>query len=168
MAQVIPNRCHASDIEANQSRVTVPADLCRTPRNIAKNLKSFKADEMYGFLLYFAPPLLQSRPKDPRIIRNLLARIYMTVVQEVIYEEDVEELEIDVVDFVKSYQEIYMHRDEDETEDLCICMSNMHGILHLPGCIRACGPAWTYWQFLMEKMNGNIVEWIRAKRSIHG
>ncbi|KAK9311648.1 hypothetical protein V1524DRAFT_370951 [Lipomyces starkeyi] len=137
--------------DINSSAKDVPASLARSPLDIFKNFRSYRAESWFDFLQLFSHPLLDSR-MSPEVRKNFvqLSRIYSVATQEKITADDLRLLEDISFSFVQSYEEIFSFDPTSRT-------SNLHGLLHISNSIRNCGPAWVYWQFTMEKTCGNIV-----------
>ncbi|KAF8581153.1 hypothetical protein K439DRAFT_1354968 [Ramaria rubella] len=55
--------------------------------------------------------------------------------------------------WVQQYKRWYYQYKE---EHLLACTFNIHALLHIPAYIRWCGPAWTTWQFPMERFCGKL------------
>jgi hypothetical protein len=144
--------------DINSCAKDVPASLARSPLDIFKNFRSYRAENWFDFLQLFSHPLLDSR-MSPEVRKNFvqLSKIYSVATQEKITADDLRLLEDISFSFVQSYEEIYSFDPTSRT-------SNLHGLLHISNSIRNCGPAWVYWQFTMEKTCGNIVNWISGKR----
>jgi hypothetical protein len=143
--------------DIKESAREVPAALVRSPENIYQHYRSYRAHNWFDFLQLFAHPLLDGRASlEVRKNLALLARIYSVSTQEELTEEDIRYLEGAVLEFVKSYENLY--------SDPTVCTSNLHGILHLADCVKNCGPAWGYWQFTMEKTCGNVVSWLKGNK----
>ncbi|KAK9334432.1 hypothetical protein V1521DRAFT_450777, partial [Lipomyces starkeyi] len=125
--------------DIKESALEVPAALARSPENIYQHYRSYRAQNWFDFLQLFAHPLLDGRASlEVRKNLALLARIYSVSTQGVLTEEDIRYLEGAVLEFVKSYENLY--------SDPAVCTSNLHGILHLADGAKNCGPAWGYWQ----------------------
>ncbi|KAK9364356.1 hypothetical protein V1509DRAFT_636648 [Lipomyces kononenkoae] len=138
-------------------KYNVPAALARSPEDVCQNHNSYRAQNWFDFLQLFAHPLLDGRA-SPDVRKNmaLLARIYSIATQEQISPADLGFMDRAVKEFVESYECLYT--------DPTVCTSNLHGLLHLPECIKNCGPAWAYWQFTMEKTCGNVVRLLQGKK----
>jgi hypothetical protein len=46
---------------------------------------------------------------------------------------------------------------------LSTCTLTIHALLHIPEDIRNCGPVWTYWCFVMERLCGILLRAVKSK-----
>jgi len=57
------------------------------------------------------------------------------------------------------YAQVYAGRQER----LRLCRPTMVALLDMAPNLRACGPAWSYWKFPVERLKGNLTRLIRSR-----
>jgi len=58
----------------------------------------------------------------------------------------------------------YTHVYTGKEERLRLCRPTVVALLDVPANLRACGPAWSYWQFPAERLIGTLTRLIRSRR----
>jgi hypothetical protein len=148
-------------IGRDMAAVRWPSVWGQAPRDISLHSASFKAAEWRGFMLHTMVPLMTGRLPGPMVrslgafasaLRRLLSR-------QPLREEELDGLERAMVEFVHFYERTFYRR---EYELLRVCTSNAHQLLHLVGCLRACGPLWTHSQWAMERLIGRLTRQVAA------
>ena len=150
----------------SDARANIPTYLGHAPRRIDNHHKGYKAAEWEAWLTLFGVPLLDQRLDDQCVDNfRILSRIYTIATQHSIALADVGVLDALVVQFVRSYEQIYLYSGESnkDPQRLPVCSVNVHYLLHLPAYIRDCGPARYWWQFPMERFCGVIKPKARSK-----
>ena len=143
---------------------TIPVSVARTPRNIAVSRNSFKATEHLSWLLQFSMPLLWSLglPQEDVDIWLLFITSARLAMQTSISNDQVNAIQRHLEEFVVRFQEKYV-----PSNVLRNANSQVHALLHLSHCIRTMGPAWSYWQFGVERYVGTLEAMATSQRHIH-
>lgn len=147
------------DMEA--SGRLIPVSFGRKPRNIAQLAGSFKAAEWKTFILHLSIPLLEERLpilylkgwKDYVAICSIVSRSILRM-------NHLERLQRLVVQFYKHFEESYFRFD---SERLSLMKYVFHAILHLPECVRSCGPICNVDQFKAERFVGYLHSLLQSK-----
>ena len=117
----------------------------RYPRNIEKNIKSFKAEELGSFLTRYLLPLVYGRVNNQtfRALQRLVFAVSKAVGVELDY-QDIDEIEYQMNQFLLwFYATFYGKKDQY----LSACKYTVHALTHLTKNLRDWGPASYYWQF---------------------
>jgi hypothetical protein len=146
------------------ARGDIPTYLGHAPRRIDKHFKGFKAAEWEAWLKYYGTPLLDQRLGDDYVENfRQLSRIYSLATQYSIPESSVARLNDLVIDFVKTFEQLYYQQDPRR---LPVCTINVHYLVHIPSHVEDCGPGRGYWQFPMERFCGIIKPMARSKSQL--
>ena len=147
------------DMEASGG--LIPVSFGRKPRNIAHLAGSFKAAEWKTFILHLSIPLLEERLpvlylkgwKDYVAICSIVSRSILRM-------NHLERLQRLVVQFYKHFEESYFRFD---SERLSLMKYVFHAILHLPECVKSCGPICNVDQFKAERFVGYLHSLLQSK-----
>ena len=117
----------------------------RYPRNIAVNIKSFKAEELGTFLARCLLPLIYRRVDDKtyRALQRLVFSITKAVGIELSHDE-IDEIEYQMDEFLKWF---YATFHKGKTANLSACKYTIRALSHLVQNLRDWGPASYYWQY---------------------
>jgi hypothetical protein len=117
----------------------------RYPRNIAVNLKSFKAEELGTFLVRYLLPLIYGRVNNTtyRALQRLVFSISKATGIELTYPE-IDEIEYQMSEFLKWFYSTF-HRGKDA--NLSVCKYTVHALSHLTQNLRDWGATSYYWQY---------------------
>jgi len=129
----------------DMARIEAPVSWGRYPRNIEKYMKSFKAEELFNFLVHYLLPLTFGRvsAKTYQALERLVLAVSLSVSYEITHDE-ITEIEQHLEAFVKWYYETFY---DNNYERLPACKYTVHCILHIGQGIRNWGSASYFWQF---------------------
>jgi hypothetical protein len=152
--------------------IGAPVSWGRYPRNIAKYIKGFKAEELQNFLLHYLLPLSFKRVSltTYRALQRLIFVMSLATSLEVTHRE-INEIEKHLTLFVGWYYDTFYHQDAAR---LPVCKYTVHCLLHLIQDIRNWGPASYFWQFsevcplFEELLSGTVVRNSRQCNQISG
>jgi len=148
------------------ARRTVPMAQARSLRNIEIYHKSFKAVDWLHFNLCSREVLLAGR--IPHSYFNLfmaLSRVCRMLFRpRGVTRAEIEEIEKEIKYFVSNY---YAKIYGGTAERLSLCLSTIATLLDIVSLLWACGPAWTVWQFPMERKIGALGKLIRSASRPH-
>ena len=130
---------------ADMAEIGAPVSWGRYPRNIAKYIKGFKAEELQNFLLHYLLPLSFKRVSTTtyRALQRLIFAMSLATSMELTNTE-IDEIEKHLTLFVAWYYDTFYQQDPDR---LPVCKYTVHCLLHLIQDIRNFGPASYFWQF---------------------
>jgi hypothetical protein len=130
---------------ADMAKIESPTSWGRPPRDISKYIGSFKAEDLYNFLMYYMLPLIHRRvPHNTfKALRRLVMLITMAASIEIRY-TDMDVMETQLTLFVKWFYDAFYQNDH---ERLPICKYTEHCLVHIVRDIRNWGSACYYWQF---------------------
>lgn len=133
------------ELGKNMSKIGAPTSFGRDPGNIAKYVKSFKAEELQNLLIFYLRPLCYNRINGVvfKAIQSLVLAIALATSYEITNEE-IDEIETHIERFTEWYYETFYQGKE---ERLPACKYTVHGLLHLATDIRNWGPASCFWQY---------------------
>ncbi|GAO48626.1 hypothetical protein G7K_2796-t1 [Saitoella complicata NRRL Y-17804] len=146
-------------------RRRIPNQLGRAPRNIAKNSAGFKATEWSLWLSLYSVPLLSGRLPDEYLANweKVCEAYNMSIAFEITVDELTKIRRI-FKEFVLEYERLYYQYDYNR---MSACPSSIHMLLHVADCIEWLGPAWVFWVFAMERMNGMVVPKARSRSELN-
>jgi len=132
-------------IGEDMANVGSPTSWGRPPRDIAKYIGSFKAEDLSNFLTYYMLPLVHNRVTGStfRALRRLVLVTTMATSIEVRL-TDIDLMEAQLPLFLKWFYDTFYQNDHDR---LPICKYTEHCLVHFIQDIRNWGSATLYWQF---------------------
>ncbi|KAF8335716.1 uncharacterized protein EI90DRAFT_2969309 [Cantharellus anzutake] len=142
---------------------TIPSSFgCRTP-NIWTEKHLFTAEDWAFWMIHIAPYLLRNRFNRPKYYRHFkkFNSILKRTVQYSFTEQGLDELEQDIVEYVKEYEIIYY---QFSAQRLPTCPLTLHALLHIPYDIRNNGPPCNNWTFIMERWCGSLLPAIKSRK----
>jgi len=152
--------------ELQRSRRTVPRAEARSLRNIDVHHKSFKAVDWLHFMICSGEVLLAGRiPGDfYNILMALCRASRLQFRPRGATRAEIQAIDADIKYFVTNcYANIY----RKSTERLPLCLSTTATLLEIVPLPWACGPAWVFWQFPMERKIGTLGKRIRSHSRPH-
>jgi len=152
--------------ELRAARPTVPLAQARSLRNIDVHHKSFKAIDWMHFVLCTGEVLLAGRiPGEFYDIFMALCRACRLLFRpRGVSETEIMAIDKDIKYFVTNY---YAKIYRGSIERLPLCLSTIATLLDVIPLLRACGPAWVFWQFPMERKIGALGKLIRSHSKPH-
>lgn len=127
--------------------------FARKPRSILE-FKSYKATELYYWLMFYSTPTLKKFLPDIYFQHWILLVISLfNLLQQRIKPKDIEKSNDLLHKFVKQVKVIYGEREMSY---------NIHQLLHLSLCVERWGPLWANSAFAFESHNGVLA------KSLHG
>jgi Transposase family tnp2 len=125
--------------------IGAPVSWGRFPRNIAKYIKGFKAEELQNFLLHYLLPLSFKRVNATtyRALQRLVLTMSLAVSMELTHGE-IDEIENHLTLFVKWYYDTFYQHNANL---LPVCKYTVHCLLHSVQDVRNWGPASYFWQY---------------------
>lgn len=139
----------------------IPAFFGRKPRNIYEAGGSFKAAEWKAFILYFSIPLLDERMPE-KYLRGwkTYVEVCSIVSRAILSANQVENLRRLTIRFYRHFEKDYFRFQRDR---LSLMKYSFHLLLHLPECVRDCGPLCNVDQFKMERYVGYLRTLLKSK-----
>jgi Transposase family tnp2 len=130
---------------ADMAKIEAPTSWGRPPRDISRYMGSFKAEDLYNFLMYYMRPLIHGLvSRDTfQALRRLVVLTTMATSIEIRY-TDMDFIETQLTLFMKWFYDAFYQNDH---ERLPICKYTEHCLLHIVRDIRNWGSASYYWQF---------------------
>jgi len=152
-AQAFSLRHVLESVNRRLTSVKPPKWVHRMPRTVSE-LCHWKASELKMWFYYYSAPVLSGilLPLYFNHYLRLILAISLLNSQEISL-ADIEKAESLIHRFVREFSELYGQQHST---------INVHGLLHLPNCVRRLGPLWAYSCFPFEDLNGRLL------RSIHG
>ncbi|KAJ7188518.1 hypothetical protein C8R46DRAFT_23318 [Mycena filopes] len=137
----------------------IPASFARS---LAAGPSKFTAEAWCFWFVYMAPALLKDRFSDPKYHKHAceLSEIIKASLQFVIPYKQMDELEVQIINWVEDYERFYYQYRADR---LSVCLVVVHGMLHVVPDMRFCGPSWTTYTFYMERYCGFLKAGLRSK-----
>ncbi|KAF7374016.1 hypothetical protein MSAN_00282000 [Mycena sanguinolenta] len=138
----------------------IPADFVRL---LSDNHGYFTAEAWCFWIVYMAPILLAGRFRDEKYYLHAcqFSDIVKTCISFQLTYVEIDELEANIIDWVRKYEDYYYQYEEDR---LSACPLTIHGLLHVPDDIRFCGPSWGTWTFWIERFCGYLQASLRSRR----
>lgn len=132
-------------------------DIKRRPRSL-NDVAHFKANEYRSMLLYYLPICLSGilpmkYLKNFRLLSNSIYRLLQTKIPEC----QLEEIEIDLNQFVDGFQLLYGEKN---------MTLNVHLLKHTVYNVRMHGPLWTHSTFHFESYNGILLGFVSGNTKI--
>ena len=129
----------------DMAKIGSPMSWGRPPRDIAKYIGSFKAEDLNNFLTYYMLPLIYNRVPEAtfRELRRLVILTTMATSIEVRL-TDIALMETQLPLFLKWFYDAFYQNDHDR---LPICKYTEHCLVHIVQDVRNWGSATLYWQF---------------------
>jgi hypothetical protein len=145
-------------IDSYLLKITIPNVFSRKPRSLAEH-KSWKANELRSWLLYYSVPILKGVLADLYYVHFLLlsAAIYL-LTRETVGEEEITTASEYLEDFCTEAEFLY---------GPTFCTMNVHLLRHLPAVARRWGPLWGFSCFWFESLNGELKKFIHGTRYIN-
>jgi len=149
--------------EMEDGRATVPLAQARSLRNVAVHSASFKAVDWMFFVLSSGEAVLADRVPDnvfntfmdlSRAARLLFRPSGITAVE-------LAQVDKYLRRFCAGY---YKHFYAGRTERLELCRSTVAALLDVVDNVRTCGPAWSFWQFPVERLISTLTPLIKSRR----
>lgn len=143
----------------------VPVFVTRTPRDISKYKNSFKAVDWFEWITVYSSPLLHDRLPQHALVswRHLVEAVRLSLMTTLSI-SDIDKMERHFQDFVDTTESIYF---QGIPENLAICTSQLHGLLHVGTTIRALGPTYVSWQFGLERFAGKMEPLTTSKSQLN-
>jgi len=151
--------------ELRGERRTVPWAQERSLRSIDVHRKSFKAADWLHFVLRSGEVLLAGRiPREFHDLFMALCRACrLFFLPRGLSKENIKAADDDIKYFVANYY-TKVYRGSIERR---MCLSTIATLLDVVPLLRACGPAWVWWQFPMERNIGALGKLIRSHSRPH-
>jgi hypothetical protein len=162
---------------------TIPSSFGTSIPNPAKDRSSFTSSTWSVWSLFIAPTVLRGRFPEDRYYKHFcsLVRILNLCLQFEISEEDINDIELGIREWVVDYERCVrpfvsektktdsIHSSslyyQHEPERLPACPLTIHALLHIPDQIRWMGPCWTTWAFPIERQCGYFQRSIQSRRN---
>lgn len=135
-----------------------PSFISRVPRTLTCHFKYWKASELRSWLFYYSLPVLRN------ILIGSYYIHYAAFVESIsllcgnsISEDSIQKSQILLQYFVMVIPELYGER---------YMTLNMHGLLHLPQCVRDTGPLWVTSCFSFESANGELTKLFHGTQNV--
>ncbi|KAF7292263.1 hypothetical protein MKEN_01478100 [Mycena kentingensis (nom. inval.)] len=131
-------------------------------RSLAGAPEKFTAEATAFWFIYLMPALLKGRlPAEHYKHACLLVKIIKLCLQFTITDAELTNMRRYIIQWVREHERLYFQYYEQR---LSVCTLPIHGLLHVPGNIRNCGPSWTTWTFFMERYCGFLKLAVKSKR----
>ncbi|KAI0822204.1 hypothetical protein BC628DRAFT_706526 [Trametes gibbosa] len=142
---------------------TIPYIFGPRPPNVATDRMSWTADTRSFWAQYVGPVLLERRFKQRKYYDHfvLFVKLIRQCLQFEITQDEVEELRIGFIAWVKKYEQFYYQYDP---QWLAMCPLTIHALLHISDSILKTGPVWASWAFTIERYCGKLQPAIRSRR----
>lgn len=147
-------------------RKCVPSDFGRPTRDIFKHHNGYKSEEWSKWATLYSVPILS----DPRYgfpaqylkpWACFVEAIQICSNQRDFSFADIRTITDAISSFIKHYERDYY---QYKAENLNLCLSVFHNVLHFPRHILECGPPSCFWQYPMERFLGGLVPTVRSRR----
>lgn len=143
----------------------VPVFVSRTPRDISKHKASFKAVDWFQWITIYSCPLLYKRlPQYALTSWQFFVDAVRLALSTKLSLSEVTQMEVLFQSFVDTTESIYYQSIE---ENLAICTSQLHALLHVATTIRALGPTFVSWQFGLERYAGKMEPLTTSKSQLN-
>lgn len=161
-----PADAQAASAEIAAARRTVPLSQARSLRNIATRNGSYKAVDWMVFVLSTREAVLFDRlPPDIYKMFMALARACRLLFRpRGVSEAELLEVDKNLKEFCAAF---YSSLYGGLVERLPLCRSTVVALLDVVALLRACGPAWVFCQFPIERYIGTLPDQIRSSSKPH-
>ncbi|CUA77976.1 hypothetical protein RSOLAG22IIIB_12956 [Rhizoctonia solani] len=140
---------------------TTPSAFVGTLHDIFEDRHLYKAEGYSYWFQYLGAVLLEEWLPQQYYEHYLLMRnIIDMVLQFEITDDELDELEQMVNQWVSEYEQYYY---QYEAIRLPTCTLTIHALLHMPRTIRKAGPLWTSWAFVMERFCGFLLPAVKNR-----
>lgn len=138
----------------DMSKIEAPSSYGRDPRDIAKYIKSFKAEELSNFLIHYLLPLSFQRVCGTtyRALQHLVLAISLATSYQ-IEDAELDEIDLHLNSFTEWYYATFYR---GEYERLPACKYTVHALLHLAREVRNWGSASYFWQYAEVSCPGSM------------
>ncbi|KAJ3833514.1 hypothetical protein F5878DRAFT_654300 [Lentinula raphanica] len=146
-----------------ESSAKIPSSFgCRIP-NIETERHFFKAETWLLFATIVGPVLLRRRFKRQKYYDHfiLLVKLIYKCLQFRLTHDEIDDIEQGFAQWVTEYERLYY---QYQGERLCACTLPVHALLHIAKDIRAAGPVWCYWAFVMERFCGSLLRTVKNRK----
>ncbi|QRV81018.1 Transposase family tnp2 [Ceratobasidium sp. AG-Ba] len=141
---------------------TIPSQFVGTLPNIDIDMGLYKAEAFAFWFTYLGPILLSGRLPRAYYRHYLSMReIIIWCLQFEISNEEIDDLERMINQWVIDYERLYYGNDHDR---LPACVLTIHALLHIPYYIRKTGPLSITWSFVVERFCGYLLRPALANR----
>ena len=138
--------------------VPVPSNVGRVAGSILINFKSFKAEELKNWVLYFSLYCLKDLISLNHFnMWQIFVRSCHKLLKPTISIQEIDDAHNFLVLFVEKFAELF--GKEHVTP-------NMHMYLHLKNCLKKFGPVYGFWCFSFERYNGILESFCTNNHSI--
>lgn len=145
-------------IQARVNNIKVPVDLGRIPSKIECHFSGFTADEWKNWTLVYSLICLKDIIADKHyVIWSLFVKASIILLKREVSQTEVMESHRLLIVFCKKFEAMYGKEK---------CTMNMHLHQHLKRCILDFGPAYVFWCFSFERMNGILGSYPTNNQSI--
>jgi hypothetical protein len=129
----------------DMSKIEAPSSYGRDPRDIAKYIKGFKAEELSNFLIHYLLPLCFQRVSGStyRALQHLVFAISLATSYQ-LQDTELDEIEHHIKQFTEWYYATFYQR---QYARLPACKYTVHALLHLAREVRNWGSASYFWQY---------------------
>ncbi|KAF8700610.1 hypothetical protein RHS03_06610, partial [Rhizoctonia solani] len=147
--------------EAEAATKTIAAPIIQPFPNIQTHIKCYISEHWAFWLIYIGPVVLQGwLPKKyynhylelVNIMKCLLSINNTTAQIEALHEK--------IAAYAERFEELYYQYDY---EQLRMCKSVVHALLHAPNNVLCCRPVWGYWSWLLKRYCQEVTACAKSK-----
>ena len=130
---------------SDMSKIEAPTSYGRDPRDIAKYIKGFKAEDLSNFLIHYLLPLSFQRVSAHtyQALQHLVLAISLATSYQIL-DTELDEIEHHLKSFTEWYYATFYQR---QYARLPACKYTIHALLHLAREVRNWGSASYFWQY---------------------
>ncbi|KAB5587951.1 Transposase family Tnp2 protein [Ceratobasidium theobromae] len=138
--------------ETEETSKTIPAAFVRPLPNIATCWASYCGESWCFWLVYIGPIVLRGRLLEKYYNHYMeLVKIIKCLLLVTNTTARIEQLRHEIVRYVEKY------------EELSVCKTTLHALLHVANDVLRCGPVWVAWSFSVERYCREITFCAKSK-----
>jgi len=147
--------------EIANGRATVPLTQARALRDIQLHWKSYMASDWLFFLRSVGEVILCSRIPDEILMTfmHLCQAARLMFRTSGLSEEELRTVERHLKNFCRDF---YKYINAERPERVRVCLPVVAALFDVVPNMRACCPAWSYWQFPIERLIGTLPDLVRS------
>ena len=137
---------HFEEIQAKVDKFHTPGDVGRIPTKIASGFSSFTAEQWKNWILLFSLFSLKDiLPHSDFGCWHLFVKACSLICRRSVSLRDIQQADELLMEFLIVFNKLYGREH---------CNINLHLHAHLTTCLLDFGPAYSFWLFSFERMNG--------------
>lgn len=144
------------------AKTTVPTSQARALRDVHSRFRSYEAVDWMYFILSTGEVVLHNRILADAfgMFMSLCAACRFLFLPNALSDADVSAVDSELKSFCFKFYSITYRGSWERTP---LCRSTIAALLDIVPNLKACGPAWVYWQFPMEQYIGTLPKLVKSQ-----